>query len=215
MAIDTTLNTQRTNFNPSAGIHALLDTLYRVKFSKHTPLVVVLLSMIYTVYRTQHYLKITFTLDPFVAWPTAVFLELLVLAASASVFIALRGAYIAELKDEDVDMAEWGARISVLALVVAFVALLGVAWADAWALTEQPAPALLMTLVQATQMLFVFCFIIAANLEERERLRTEWNEAVKAGTIERANSCRFCGRPVTSNNRARHERSCAANPDAA
>ena len=87
-----------SGFQPNASARALLDQIYDVKFSKHTPLIVVLLSMIYTVFRSADYLARAFHLPALVTWPTAIFLELLVLAASASVFIALRNVYVAELK---------------------------------------------------------------------------------------------------------------------
>ena len=75
-------------FQPASSIKALLDQIYDVKFSKHTPLIVALLSMIYTVYRTQHYLASVFQIDPLVRWPTSVFIELLVLGSAAATFMA-------------------------------------------------------------------------------------------------------------------------------
>lgn len=199
------MTTSATTFNPVSGAKSLLDQLYDIKFSKHTPLVVVLLSMIYTVFRSADYLDRSFHLPWLIAWPTAGFMELLVLAGSAGVFIALRNVYIAELKQEDVAQSRIGLVISFIALGVAFLALLFVAWADAYAVTQQYAPALIMSLIQITQMLFMLGFIVAADLDEREKLRDQFAN-YKRGT------CQYCGVPVSANNRARHEKSCAMRP---
>ena len=51
------------DFHPVNSFRALLDHIYDAKFSKLTVLSVVLLSMIYTVYRTQHYLIVEFRID--------------------------------------------------------------------------------------------------------------------------------------------------------
>jgi hypothetical protein len=199
------MTTSATTFKPNHWGKALLDQLYDVKFSKHTPLVVVLLSMIYTVYRSADYLDRAFHLPWFIAWPTAGFMELLVLAASASVFIALRNMYIAELKQEDVTQSKIGLGIAGVALFVAFLALLFVAWADAYAVTQQYIPAIIMALIQFTQMLFMVGFIVAADLDEREKLRKEYADYARG-------TCQYCRTPVSANNRARHERSCSMRP---
>ena len=162
-------------FSPQRNpVQALFDLIYEVKFSRHVPLTVVLLSAIYAVFRSQHYLSAAFSLPNYVSWPTAIFLELLVLGASAATFIAARAAYVAELKQEDVAFSQVGVGLTLLSLVVAFVAMLGVAWADAWLVTSEAAPAFLMTLAQATQALFIISFVIQALLEERARLRKEF-----------------------------------------
>jgi hypothetical protein len=106
------------NFKPGGSLKALLDQLYDIKFSKHTTLVVVLLSMVYTVYRTEHYLIAEFGLDHIVAWPTSLFVEALVLAAAAFTFCALRDAYLAELKGTDAKRSQIGVWISYIALGV-------------------------------------------------------------------------------------------------
>jgi hypothetical protein len=205
---------QATTFEPSrSGVKALLDQLYDVKFSKHTPLVVVLLSMIYTVYRTRDYLARTFRLADLIAWPTAVFIELLILAASAGVFIALRAAYVAELRQRDQGRSWVGVVIALLLLAAAFVALLIVAWADAYALTHDAAPALVMTLIQFSQMLLVCLFIMFADGEERELLRQQHASYQIATTQQRAGQCPHCRRAVTSNNRARHISVCPMRPE--
>ncbi len=197
-------------FQPDASAKALLDQIYDVKFSKHTPLVVVLLSMIYTVFRSGDYLARAFKLPALVTWPTAVFLELLVLAASASVFIALRSAYIAELKQQDVARSKWGLYIGFVALVLSFVALLFIAAADAYEVTKQVIPAIIMTLVQGTQMLFMLGFIVAADQDEREKLREIYANYKRNEVQAAANQCPHCFREVSSNNRARHIASCPA-----
>ena len=192
---------------------ALLEHIYHVKFSKHTPLVVVLLSMIWTIYRTQHYLHTAFKLDALVSWPTAVFIELLVLAASASVFLALRGAYVAELKDEDRKRAIVGVGIAIVSLVFAFVALLFVSASDAWLMTGATIPATIMLLVQVAQALFIVWFIVQADLEERELLRVQYKDYETTTIREASDTCRYCRKSVSSNNRARHERSCVMRPE--
>ena len=189
----------------TGSIKAFFDQVYDVKFSKHTPLVVVLLSMIYTVFRSADYLARAFNLPLFVTWPTSVFIELLVLAAAASVFIALRNAYLAELKDQDVSRSNYGVYIGMVALGLSFLALLFVAGADAWEVTQQIVPTVIMVLIQGSQMLFMLMFIVAADLDEREKLRAEFIDY-------QANRCPYCKRPVSSNNRARHMDSCPMKP---
>lgn len=189
----------------TTSIQAFFNQVYEVKFSKHTPLVVVLLSMIYTVFRSADYLARSFKLPLLVTWPTAIFIELLVLAASASVFIARRNAYIAELKEQDVQLSSYGFYIGMTALGIAFLALLFVAGADAWEVTQAYVPSLIMVLVQASQMLFMLSFIVAADLDEREKLRADFIDY-------QANRCPHCKRPVSSNNRARHIDSCPMKP---
>ncbi len=200
----------------TTGLTALLNTLYDVKFSKHTPLVVVLLSMIYTVFRSGDYLARAFSLPALVTWPTAIFIELLVLATSAAVFIALRAAYIAELKQQDASRAKLGFYIGFLVLGLAFLALLFVAGADAWEVTKQIVPTFIMVLIQGSQMLLLMGFIIAADLEERDRLRIEyanWQETqAEQAARSKAGKCPYCSLPVSPSNRARHMRSCSARP---
>jgi hypothetical protein len=199
-----------TAFKPRGGAWALLDQLYDVKFSKHTPLVVVLLSMIYTVFRSNDYLARSFHLPWLVTWPTAIFIELLVLAASASVFIALRNAYVAELKGIDVERSRWGLWIGLIALGAAFVALLFVAGADAWEVTQQAVPALIMVLIQGAQMLFMLGFIVAADQDEREKLREQYADYQQTSAQVKASQCPHCFKSISSNNRARHIASCPA-----
>lgn len=189
----------------TTGIQAFFNQVYEVKFSKHTPLVVVLLSMIYTVYRSEDYLARVFDLPWYVTGPTAIFIELLVLAASASVFIALRNAYMAELKDQDTNRSNYGLYIGLTALGLSFLALLFVAGADAWEVTKQLVPSFIMVLVQGSQMLFMLSFIVAADLDEREKLRSEFIDY-------QASRCPYCKRPVSANNRARHLESCPMKP---
>lgn len=189
----------------TTGIQAFFNQVYEVKFSKHTPLVVVLLSMIYTVFRSADYLARSFKLPWFITLPTSIFIELLVLAASASVFIALRNAYLAELKDIDTQRSNYGLYIGMAALFLSFLALLFVAGADAWEVTQQIVPSFIMVLVQGSQMLFMLSFIVAADLDEREKLRGEFIDY-------QANRCPYCKRPVSANNRARHIDSCPMKP---
>ncbi len=201
-----------TTFKPQGGAEALLDQIYDIKFSKHTPLVVVLLSMVYTVFRSADYLARVFHLPPLVTWPTAIFLELLVLAASAAVFIAIRNVYIAELKQQDVTQSRWGLAIGYVALGLSFLALLFVAGADAWEVTKQAIPAFIMVLIQGAQMLFMLGFIVAADLDEREKLRIEYANHQQTSARQQADRCPYCFKPVSPNNRARHINKCSARP---
>lgn len=205
------MTTQAQTWRPGSNVKALLDQLYDVKFSKHTPLVVVLLSMIWTVYRTYDYLSRAFSLPPLIAWPTAAFIELLILAASASLFIALRTVFVAQLRGVDRGRAWVGVGIAGIALAFAFLALLFVAWADAWALTREYIPATIMTLIQGTQMLFMCGFIVAADSDEREKLREQFEGYRVSTAQEQAGRCPHCFRLVAPNNRARHIASCPMN----
>lgn len=191
-------------------MQALLDQIYDVKFSKHTPLVVVLLSMIYTVFRSADYLTRTFALPWFVTWPTAAFIELLVLATSAAVFMALRAAYIAELKQQDIGRAWMGVYVGYAVLALAFLALLFVAGADAWKVTQAIVPSAIMVLIQASQMLLLIGFIIAADLDEREKLRELFKDYQRETVKAQSNLCPHCFKEVSPNNRARHIASCPA-----
>ena len=198
-----TITTTRS-FQPVSGARALLDQIADLKFSKHVPLVVVLLSAMYAVYRSQHWLSVAFALPLYVALPTALFLEALVLAAGAAVFIACREAFVAEIKHKDQDLAGIGVYLSLSLLAVAFVALLGIAWADAWLVTGDMLASAIMVLAQGAQAGLLVTFIISALLDERDRLRTQYADYL-------VKNCRYCGNPVAPNNRARHEASCPAN----
>lgn len=204
------------------GVTALLNKIYEIKFSRHVPLTVVLLSAVYAVYRSQHYLTNAFKLNAYVSIPTAVFLELLVLGASAVTFIAFRNGYIAQLKAEDQDLSNLGIIVALTSLTVAFVTLLGVAWADAWLVTKDYLGSFLMTLAQFVQASFIVGFIVNSLLDERAALRIEYENYQKLRraaedkekeekAVFNATHCPYCKRPVSINNRARHIRTCPAN----
>jgi len=132
---------------------------------------------------------------------------------------ALRHAYVAELKDVDVSRAKVGVWLALTALGGAFLALLFVALGDSWQLTKQIVPTLIMTLTQVTQMLFIIGFICAADLDEREKLRKQFqgyqatqNKAVEDEARRKAEECPYCHKPVKANNRKRHIASCPAKP---
>jgi vacuolar-type H+-ATPase subunit I/STV1 len=199
-------------WKPGGSIKALLDQLYDIKFSKHTPLVVVLLSMVWTVYRTYDYLSRAFNLPGAIALPAAAFIELLILAASASLFIALRTVFISQLREVDQLRAWVGVGIASLALAASFLALLFVAWADAWALTHEYVPSVIMSLIQGAQMLFMCGFIIAADNDEREKLRDQFAGHKVNTAQQQAGQCPHCFRAVAPNNRARHMAVCPMRP---
>jgi hypothetical protein len=109
--------------------------------------------------------------------------------------------------------------LAFIALGGAFLALLFVALGDAWLLTGQIVPTLIMTLAQITQMLFIVGFISAADLDEREKLRRQFrgyqDEQIRAAEEEarrKAEECPYCHKPVKANNRKRHIASCPAKP---
>lgn len=213
-----------------SGVSALLNKIYEIKFSRHVPLTVVLLSAVYAVYRSQHYLTEAFKLNPYVSIPTAIFLELLVLGASAVTFIAFRNSYIAQLKAEDQDLSNLGVTVALTSLAVAFITLLGVAWADAWLVTHDYLGSFLMTLAQFVQASFIVGFIVNSLLDERAVLRVEYEtyqrdkreteekearekkENAEKDALDRAQfnatHCPHCKKPVSLNNRKRHIASC-------
>jgi hypothetical protein len=194
------------------GVQALLDQVYDLKFNKHVPLTVVMLSTFYTVYRTHHYLGSAFKLDPWVSWPTSIFIELLVLGSSAMLFIALRSDYIAHKIQKNTDITKINVRLMFVTLGISFAALLGLAMADAWLLTRDVVPAFVMTLVQAAQMLFICGFIINATIDERDQIDADIAEDERTNTSEKANQCPYCFKPVLPNNRRRHMAVCPMKP---
>lgn len=203
---------RNSTFQPVSATRALLDWLYDVKFSKHTVLLVVLCSMIYTVYRTEHWMQAEFGLAWYVSLPAAVFVEALVLAASAYTFGALRAAFIAELRGADTGRSWAGVVAGALVLLAAFVALLFMAWSDAWRLTGLLVPTLIMTLIQFSQMLLVIGMISSADLEERTRLRRQFADSRRADAQAAANECPYCYREVPPHNRKRHIDNCVMKP---
>lgn len=205
--------TAATTFKTKTGTRALLDQIAEVKFSKHVPLVVVLLSVIYAIWRSGHWLMTALTVPFYVAAPTAVFIEGAVLAASAAVFIAQREAFIAELKNEDQHLADRGVHLTHALLTVAFVVLLGVAGADAWLVTNGDYVAsFIMVLAQSTQAMLIMTFIVSALLDERSKLRDQYANYERETAQRRANECPYCHQPVSINNRARHMGSCPNRP---
>lgn len=194
------------------GVKALLDQIYDLKFNKHVPLTVVMLSTIYTVYRTHHYLGSAFKLDWWISLPTSVFIELLVLGSSAMLFIALRGDYIAHKVEKNTSITKINVRLMFVTLGISFAALLGLAMADAWLLTKDFVPAFVMTLVQAAQMLFICGFIINATIDDRAKIDLDIEEDAKASKSDQAEKCPYCFKSVLPNNRRRHMSACPMKP---
>ena len=205
--------TQGMSFQPASGRKALLDQIADIKFSKHVPLVVVLLSGLYAVWRSAHWLQTALKMPWPVAWPTSIFVEGVVLAASAALFIALREAFVAELKGEDEDLAARGVHLAYALLTVAFLVLLGIAGADAWLITQGDYVAsFIMMLAQAAQAMLIMTFIVSALLDERAKLRKLYAGYQRNEAQRRANECPYCHQPVSPNNRARHIASCPNRP---
>lgn len=188
-----------------SGGRALLDQVYDLKFDKAIPLAGILLSGIYAIYRSTHYLSVEFKLPILVALPTSFFIELLVLSAGALVFISQRQAFIKELEKQDQKLASVGVFISIVLLAVSFVALVGIAIADASLVTGEFAPAALMAIIQCAQCLGICVFVVVALLDERADLRLAYRDGIMK-------SCPHCSREVTPNNRSRHIESCPMNP---
>lgn len=195
------------------SFEAFLNLLYEVKFSRHVPLTVILLSAVYAIYRSTHYFESAFKLAWYIALPTATFIELLVLGCGALVFITNRDLFVAEQRKQDIGIAQLGAAASVTLLGIALAALIGIAWADAWLVTGQTQPSVIMTLVQVGQSGMIILFVITALLDERELLRTQEADRVKAEAARRANECPYCHKEIAPNNRARHLRSCPKRPE--
>lgn len=202
------MTTKGMTFQPGSGIASLLNLIYEVKFSRHVPLSVILLSGIYAIYRSTHYFEAAFSLAWYIALPTAVFIELLVLGCGALVFITHRDAYVAELRQEDEGIARVGSYASLTLLGIALAALVGIAWADAWLVAGDYQPAMIMTLVQLGQSGMISTFVITALLDERAQLREQHADYARAAL----NACPYCQRPLLPNNRKRHMESCPAKP---
>lgn len=187
------------------NFEAFMDRVYEVKFSRSVPLGVILLSGVYAVYRSAHYLGYRFHLDPWVSWPTSLFIEFLVLGSGALVFMTQRQAFLAEHTQLDRDLAGWGVWVGLTLLGVSFFALLSIAIGDAWAVTQDYLATFLMSLVQIAQSMMIITFVILALLDEREDLRAQLEDTTRQ-------SCPYCGLKVSPNNRARHIKVCSKNP---
>jgi len=197
--------TNPRTFNPGSDFAALLNRIYEIKFSRSVPLVVILLSGIYAIYRSTHYISSAFHLDWWIAVPTAISIELLVLGASANVFIQLRRDYVAELDKQDRGITTAGVHLGMGLLAIAFLALIGIAGADAWKLTSDYVATFLLTLVQIAQSGFIVSFVISALLDERDDLRSTYADLSRR-------TCPYCGVAVSPNNRARHMSTCPKKP---
>lgn len=204
--------TTLSQFQPKSGIEALFDTIYQIKFSRNVPLFAILLSGIWAVHRSSHYMQTAFHLDWLIAFPSALFIEILVVSAAAMTFIMLREVFVTELRNQDTGIAKVGAWSSLTILSVSLAALIGIAWADAMNATQEIFPALLMAMIQLVQSGMIALFIISALLDERHALREQYKDLARELTQRQAQECPYCKLPISSNNRARHLRSCALNP---
>lgn len=165
-----------TKFRPKDNVvKAVLTSIYNAKFDKLVPLAVLLLSIVYVIYRTGSYLSIALHLNGWIAWPTSVFIELLVLGSAAATLVARRYKYITELRQEDTNIAQVGVVLSIIMLVAAFLALLFIAWNDAFIESHKNyITALILSLVQVVQMLMTINLIVGADIDSRESLRNEF-----------------------------------------
>ncbi len=195
------------------ALAALLDIVYHAKFSKHVPLVMVLLFGVFAVWRTQHYIAAQITTLPVVSWSLAVSLEIAMIAAGALCFISMREAYVRELTAQDAERARFGVGVSFVMLAITTLALLILAGADGHMESGGNLPfVLLMLLVQFMQSCAVLVFINLADMEERDKLRKEYADYKATQAQRAATTCPHCHQPVTPNNRRRHIESCPMAP---
>lgn len=205
------MTTRHMTFQPESGFSALLDHIYHVKFSKHVPLVMILLFAVFAVWRTNHYVSTQMRMGGLISWPLAVCIELAMLASGAACFISMRAAYIRELKDEDVARARVGTYVGYAMFGTTTIALLVLAGADGAAESAGDiAFTLLMLLIQFVQSCAMLVFLNIADLEEREKLRVQYADYTRGVKQSLATRCPYCEREVTPNNRKRHMETCAA-----
>lgn len=205
---------QTLAFKPQRGsAKALLDHIYKVKFSKNVPLVMVLLFAVFAVWRSNHYIMASIGASAWISIPLAICIETAMLASGAAAFISMREAYIRELKDEDAQRARLGVYVSYVMLAVTTIALLLIAGADGamesngdiWFVA-------LMLLIQFVQSCAILVFINIADLEEREIVREEYGNYQQQAAQQNANQCPWCYKPLLINNRKRHMDSCPNRP---
>lgn len=202
-----------TWFRPTSGIKALLDQVYAIKFSKHVPLVMILLFAVFAVWRTNNYVAHQMSVSWLVSGSLAICIELAMIAAGAACFISMREAYIRELKQEDAERARLGVYISFAMLGVTTLALMVLAGADGHMESGgNIAFVLLMLLIQFVQSCAILIFINVADLDEREKLREQFRQNHQKNIQQKASECPYCHKHVAPNNRARHMNSCPMKP---
>lgn len=216
---------QVQEFEPEVNsVTAFLDKIYEIKFSRHVPLVMVILFAVFAVWRTNHYVETQLHTNPLVSWALAICIELAMLAAGASCFIAMREAYIKELRNEDSERAKIGVKAAFLMLGITTLALLVLAGADgALESNSNGVFVFLMLLIQFVQSCAIVVFINIADLEERAILRKQHADYIKALATQQANEtrdnilrsvneCEWCHRTIHPKNRRRHMISCSMKP---
>jgi hypothetical protein len=217
--------TQTQHFEAAEnGVTALLNKIYEIKFSRHVPLVMILLFAVFAVWRTNHYVALQLNVGWVVSLSLAVCIELAMLAAGASCFISLREAYIKELRKEDNERAKIGVYAAFIMLGVTTLALVVLAGADGYLESNgNRIFVFLMLLIQFVQSCAIVVFINIADLEERAILRKQHVDYIRA--LERqkeqeheafifksVSECEWCHRPLHPNNRRRHMASCPMKP---
>jgi len=203
------MTTQAIPFQPESHLKALFDHIYEIKFSKHVPLVMVLLFAVFAVWRTNSYISTTMGVDWYISGSLAVCIELLLLASGAACFMTMRAAYIRELKQEDAERAKFGVWCAYAMTILASVVLVGIAGADgAKESSGNLAFIFIMIVLQLCQSCIIGVFINIADLEERDKLRLAHEAHKRALTRQSVNECPYCHCQVSLHNRKRHIKGC-------
>ena len=196
-----------------------LDVILLNKFDIRIPLAVVIVSMIYTVYRSADFGVQYLNLPLIISWVSAVVLEFSVIGDGALIFAMLREQYVKQLDKEDNGRALFGLFLAMLAMVLLFGILGGVAYEDARARSSDPLAVLLVTANQIVQTIFVVILLIRADLAERSIIRKQREQdkesrllAKKLASQIDQTPCAYCGKSYGKTNIKRHESTCRCNP---
>lgn len=193
-----------------------------LKFHTKTALMISMLLMVYTVTRTHHYMYTVMHYDNTVAWISAAGLELIIIACGGIVIAALYADYNAELNKIDRGRTIAFCVIGWLGLLLSFIGLGGLAYADAFQVTDNFWLASIGCLFQLGQMIIIIGFVLLADIDQREAIRSERKRKEKAARDEKllkktlnppkTRPCVWCSLPMPLNNVKRHENSCCKNP---
>lgn len=210
---------------------ALLEWIKHAKFSTHLPMVVYLGLMFLTGWRSHEVFAVLLQLPDTIAWPSAVALEFMGLAAIAITFNAHRDSYIAQLKNEDYEESKIGVWVGYILNLAVMTMLVSVALYDAQYKTSDILGIFVLVLVQSCQAFMTISLLVAGIIEERKNLRNQleqWkideeqrqrelekqrNELAEKQLQEDASKCKWCKKPQLPQNMKRHIDACPLNPD--
>lgn len=200
-------------------IRMFFDAVLKNKFNIRVPLFLVIMSLLWTVWRSADFAQHVLMFPVAVAWATSVSIEGGVTGAAALAYVALCGLYERQLKKMDVMRARIECGMGFLALITAFVALAGIAYADAWQLTHSFWPALLSVFVQIVQMLFIVNLLLVAERHARDEIRAVAEARAKAERDKRLMEsniakvkCQYCPLYYSPRSVKRHEAKCRCKP---